>query len=330
MAAAEKATTYRNPVMESCADPSVKRFGELYYCYCTYNKPAQGEGIRLYTSPDLVDWTDRGFALNSIDSWGERLFWAPDIIEKDGVYYLYYGVETRTCVATADSPLGPFKQTTAQPMEPQDSIRIDAHVFRDDDGKMWLYFVKFDRGNEIWVARLNEDMTSVDVSTMTRALVADQPWELHGGRIVEGPEMIKHKGHYYLTYSGSHYRDRRYAVGYAVSGTPTGPFRKYEGNPVLKQTDKVCGPGHHCFAKSPDGSETFIVYHVHFSTKKPLPRKLAIDRIRFVPQADGPDILEVLGPTSTPQPAPSQRSKNRVASRGAADRRAKRSVETAL
>jgi len=34
------------------------------------------------------------------------------------------------------------------------------------------------------------------------------------------------------------------------------------------------------------------------------PRQMSVDRIQFVEQAQGPDILEVWGPTSSPQPLP--------------------------
>lgn len=298
--------TYRNPVLQNCADPAVLRHGDLYYVYGTRDPKADDEvqGIRVYTSPDLIHWTDRGFALTQPDSWGESQFWAPDVVERDGVFYLYYAAETQVCVATSDSPLGPFKQRVMAPMEPRDALRIDAHVFKDEDGRYFLYFVRFHRGNEIWGARLNDDMVSIDASTLTRLLTPDQPWERHTGRVVEGPEMLNHKGVYYLTYSGSHFRDKRYAVGYATGDHPLGPFRKHPSSPILKRTEDVPGPGHHCFIPSPDGSELFIVYHRHFSNSRVLPRALAIDRVRFVDHPEGPDLLVVNGPTTAPQPRP--------------------------
>jgi hypothetical protein len=48
-----------------------------------------------------------------------------------------------------------------------------------------------------------------------------------------------------------------------------------------------------------------VVYHQHFSLNQTEPRKIAIDRIRFVEQDNGPDILQAWGPTITPQPLPS-------------------------
>ena len=67
-------------------------------------------GFKVYTSEDLVHWTDAGMALKACDSWGEKQFWAPDIVYVDGIFYLSYSVEEHLCIATSRSPLGPFVQ----------------------------------------------------------------------------------------------------------------------------------------------------------------------------------------------------------------------------
>lgn len=299
--------SYTNPLADGPADPVVFFHKGIYHAYVTYTlrAPRREQGIRLYTSRDLVSWRDEGFALKARDSWGESGFWAPDIAEKDGTFYLYYAANERMCVATAKSPMGPFRQETKAPMEPA-SIRIDGHVFEDDDGKRYFYYVSFGAGNEIWGGRLNDDMTSVDESSLRLMVKPDRPWEQHRARVTEGPEMLKHKGTYYLTYSGSHYQSPEYSVGYATSDNPLGPWTKFRDNPVMKSTTYARGTAHHCFTKSPDGKELFIVYHRHHGPERANPRKLAIDRARFAPDpAGGPDILQVHGPTSSPQPMPS-------------------------
>ena len=128
-----------------------------------------------------------------------------------------------------------------------DSLRIDAHVFADTDGQCCLYYVDFNRGNEIWGGRLNDDMMTVDADSLKKMIMPDQAWEKHRGNIVEGPEMLKHNGVYYLTYSGSHFESPEYAVGYATSSSPLGPWEKYERNPIMKSTSYAHGTAHHCF-----------------------------------------------------------------------------------
>ena len=300
--------SYINPVQADCADPVVLRHGGMYYAYCTHSpdSPNMVHGIRLHVSEDLVHWKDQGYVLKREDSWGDSRFWAPDIVERDGKFYLYYAADTRICVATADSPSGPFRQQHRRPMAP-DSIRIDAHVFQNTDGQNYFYYVDFNRGNEIWGGRLNDDMISVDADSLQRMIVADQPWERHRGNIVEGPEMLKRNGVYYLTYSGSHFESPEYAVGYATSDSPLGPWKKYERNPIMKSASYAHGTAHHCFTRSPDGSELFIVYHRHCSLTQTEPRQLSIDRAKFVRQENGPDVLQIHGPTSSPQPMPAIR-----------------------
>nr|WP_226895358.1 family 43 glycosylhydrolase [Luteolibacter marinus] len=301
------AETYTNPVRAGGADPVVLHHDGKYYAYTTYtpDHPRMVRGIRLYTSDNLVDWADRGFVLKNEDSWGDSRFWAPDIVEKDGTFYLYYAADERMCVATAKSPLGPFRQEKEAPMEPG-SIRIDGHVFEDDDGQRYFYYVTFGEGNEIWGGKLNDDLVSVDPGTLKRMVKPDQPWERHKGAVTEGTEMLKHKGVYYLTYSGSHFESPEYAMGYATSDHPLGPWKKHEFNPVMKSTAYAHGTAHHCFTESPDGKEIIVVYHRHHTLEETEPRALSIDRVRFVPDpAGGPDILQVHGPTSSPQPLPS-------------------------
>lgn len=296
---------YINPVQAGCADPVVLRHGGMYYAYSTHSpdSPDMVHGIRMHLSKDLVNWEDQGYVLKAKDSWGNSRFWAPDIVERDGKFYLYYAADTRICVATADSPRGPFRQRDQRPMKPE-SLRIDAHVFKDSDGQYYLYYVDFNHGNEIWGGRLNDDMMTVDADSLKRMVLPDQAWEKHRGNIVEGPEMLKHNGVYYLTYSGSHFESREYAVGYATAGSPLGPWEKYDRNPIMKSTSYAHGTAHHCFTESPDGSELFIVYHRHHSLTQTEPRQLSIDRALFVHQKEGPDVLQIHGPTSSPQPMP--------------------------
>ena len=304
---AATANTYTNPVQAGCADPVVLKKDGKYYAYTTYSPdfPRMPRGIRLYTSTNLTEWKDEGFVLKNEDSWGDSRFWAPDIVEKDGNYYLYYAADERMCVATAKTPMGPFKQAKEEPMLPE-SIRIDGHVFTDDDGQRYFYYVTFRDGNEIWGGKLNGDMVSVDANSLKMMVKPDQPWEQHQAKVTEGPAILKHKGTYYLTYSGSHFENPEYAVGYATSSSPLGPWKKHEFNPVMKSTAYAHGTAHHCFTESPDGKEIFIVYHRHRDLKETEPRALSIDRVRFMADPKGgPDILEIHGPTSSPQPLPS-------------------------
>jgi GH43 family beta-xylosidase/uncharacterized protein YjdB len=305
--------TYTNSVMPGIADPYVLYHEGTYYLYGTHTAdwPMMQNGIKVYTSTDLVNWKEHDeWALHRDNSWGENRFWAPEVIERDGKFYMYYAVEERLAVATSDSPLGPFVQEKMEPIHPN-TPEIDAHIFTDDDGKQYMYFVRFEGGNVIYVAELNDDMKSIKEDTVTFVMRASQEWEKSTKQpsypVNEGAFVIKHKDTYYLTYSANHFESPDYGVGYATAPTPMGPWTKYENNPIMKSNIVVPGAGHHSLIHSPDGTELFMVYHTHNSTKATEPRKLAIDRVQFVPQENGPDIMEVWGPTVTPQPMPSNK-----------------------
>ncbi len=290
--------TYKNPVFGTVtgADPGVLYHDGVYYLYCTSYYPLN-VGYYVYTSADLVNWTLAGQCAGEL--WGAPagMYWAPEVIEKDGKFYLIASADERVGIAVADSPLGPFI--------PEEDIlidkAIDGHIFIDDDGRAYLYYVCWQETYGIYGCELNDDLVSVKPDTTKLLLKPDEPWET---TVTEGPFILKHNGLYYLTYSGDGFTSDNYAVGYATSESPLGDFERYDANPVLSKTSKFHGPGHHCFTTSPDGSELIIVYHVHHSLTEFDPRTICIDRARFAPTESGIDRIEVYGPTHTSQPYP--------------------------
>ncbi|MCR5669759.1 MAG: family 43 glycosylhydrolase [Butyrivibrio sp.] len=297
-------SSYTNPLMNHCADPDVLYHGGTYFLYPT-NAGDDSQGIKVYTSTDLVHWTDQGYAFSKGDGWGTGEFWAPDIIERDGVFYMYYVANEQICVATSTSPMGPFKQEVNAPMDASEK-NIDAHIFYDEaSGKYYIYYVRFTSGNVIWGAELSDDMMSIKKDTLKEIVRADQGWDQDMANVNEGPFMLVHDGRYYLTYSGSHFQSINYGSAYAVSDAPLGDFVKYDYNPIMKSNSTVHGTGHHGIVESPDGSELFMVYHSHHDLNSTEPRQLCIDRIHFTEDADGNTVLEVKGPTITPQALPS-------------------------
>lgn len=100
--------TYLNPIIPGVADPGVLLHNRTYYLYPTTTDRNVG-GIKVYTSTDLTNWTNQGMAMKAgEDNWGTEGFWAPDIIERDGKFYMYYTANEHICMAVSESPLGPF------------------------------------------------------------------------------------------------------------------------------------------------------------------------------------------------------------------------------
>src|SRR5690606_35175752 len=62
-------------------------------------------------------------------------------------------------------------------------------------------------------------------------------------------------------YSANNFDGQNYAVGYATSKSPLGPFVKAANNPVLQKHGRVTGTGHNSITMSPDGKDMLCVYH---------------------------------------------------------------------
>ncbi len=244
------------------ADPYCFYHEGTYYAYGTQ----YATGFPVYTSTDLEHWVEHR-AMQNTDSWGsdKNTWWAAEVYEHEGKFYMFYVIDEHVCVATSDSPQGPFKQPVRKPLTPNEK-NIDPHLFIDDDGTPYLYMVRFTGGNVIWVAEMEKDLMSIKENTLTECIRATDPWELMQGTICEGPSIIKRDGTYYLIYSANHYQCKDYAVGYATSDSPMGPWKKYEGNPILRR-DKpaaggLAGVGHGAPFLSADGSWKYI-FHAH-------------------------------------------------------------------
>jgi len=273
------ARTYRNPVIPNAnmADPDVIRVDGNYYLYAT----SHGRGYDVFVSTNLVDWTNKGLAFDD----NRRGAWAPDVFHNssDGKFYLYYTdndaqkprapLNKEIGVAVANSALGPFRDQTVLASE-----SIDAHLFRDDDGKFYLYYVNLKGGFKILVQPMSNPITKEEEPR--EVIRPTEPWEMKSGHVTEGPFMLKHEGVYYLMYSGTGADSPNYGIGYATSKSPLGPFQKYGGNPIAHRTKSIFGPGHHCVVEGPD-KKLWMVYHQKVDEGQNYNRFIAIDPLWF-------------------------------------------------
>lgn len=290
------------------ADPFVLKHQGTYYLYGTNDVNAE-EGFPVYRSTDLNNWegpigkAGNGNALMKGQSYGTTGFWAPHVTFYNNKFYMFYTANEHIAVATSDSPLGPFTQVDKKPLH--DTPReIDPHVFIDEDGKKYLYFVRLINGNKTYGAELNDDLLSVKENTITLCISQSQDWEIASGAawpVTEAPALLKHKQQYYLFYTGNDFRHPNYNVGYATSTTPLGPWTKYAANPLLKKTSTVQGTGGCEFTTNAAG-ELLMFYHAHNSIQQVIPRLTVFSPCTFVPATGGgPDILQVSATQTFPR-----------------------------
>ena len=299
---------FKNPMLKG-ADPFILFYQEKYYMYCTTENEREligandfstdtpeGDGIYVYVSDDLKNWTRQGYALKKGDTIGEKWFWAPEVLEYRGKFYMVYASEEHIAIASADHPLGPFTQENKRWL--REGMAIDGSFFVDDDGAVYLYYVRLDGQNKIFVAKLKDDLSEIEEEYPDCLICAEEPWETLDCLIAEGPFTLKHKGLYYLTYSCNHTRCIDYAVGYAVSESPIGPFKKYDKNPILIRNGHLKGVGHHSFFYANDGT-LYCAYHCHnINSDNFKPRMFCMNTAEFVESDSGADILTINGPYS--------------------------------
>jgi beta-xylosidase len=269
------ATTESGKVL--LGDPFIMYHQGTYYAYGTFAP----DGIVVYTSKDLKTWhaPQQRLALHKDDTWGNRWFWAPEVYYVKGKFYMYYSADEHICVATSDSPTGPFRQAVKQPMLPAEKA-IDNSLFMDDDGKAYLFFDRFNDGLNVWMAELEDNLTEIREETLRKCISVSQAWEEVLPRVNEGSFVFKHKGHYYMTYSGNGYTSPFYGIGFAVADSLTGQWVKYEGNPIYQNVGALTGIGHSAMFHDRHGRMK-IAFHSHQSKAAVHPRIMHISSVKF-------------------------------------------------
>ena len=297
---------FNKPIFHG-ADPFLLSYGGKYYLYCTTQSDeistqvftttsGDTDGFMVWESEDLVNWENKGYCLKKGENViGDKWFWAPEVTYKDGKFYMVYTAEEHMAIAVSDSPLGPFYQPEQKWL--REGKSIDGHILLDDDGTAYLYYVRLGGGNRIFVARLTNDLLSIEKEYENCLIEAESEWETIDCKVAEGPFVLKHNGLYYLSYSCNHTRCKDYAVGYAVSDSPTGPFERYENNPILYKNKELCGVGHHSFCMSTDGKTLLCAYHCHSARPDSYkPRRFCLATAEFKEIPNKRDILIINGP----------------------------------
>ncbi|MBW6499658.1 MAG: family 43 glycosylhydrolase, partial [Bacteroidales bacterium] len=208
----------------------------------------------------------------------------------------------------------------------------DANVWFED-GRVYLYYSRvcykhpveselaewarseglFDEIEESWIygVEMKPDFSGVigePVLLLRPPVTMDDPqteWESRSvtsgevnRRWTEGSYIFKKNDVYYMMYSANFYGGEHYAVGYATSDHPLGPFTKAANNPVLeKNTERggiVTGTGHNSITWSPDGKEMLCAYH-GYTSETGKNRVVFIDHMEVL--SDG--TLVVHGPTTS-------------------------------
>ena len=287
-------------------DPMIMVLGDAYYLTGTqppYWEGEVNEGVRLWSSKDLVSFTDHGLILKRSDMpkhlWCRDRFWAPELFDGgDGWIYLTFNCRNESedykhihsaGLARAKEVTGPYEIITRDGSLTEDRGRSnDATLFRDDDGTVWL-------GCNIKGETRTQTLQPIDLSTgalgeqiLVCGTGAEGEWDSIG---VEGACIVKRHGIYFHWYSSW---TNGYNAGVLTADNLRGPWRKSPDNPILVSNDIWHLAGHNHSFVGLDGKDYFIF---HAFLREPdgedLPR-IFIRRVDYLPDG-GVRIHEDLG-----------------------------------
>ncbi|NGP62493.1 family 43 glycosylhydrolase [Paenibacillus thiaminolyticus] len=209
--------------------------------------------FEVYESSDLRQWTGPYIAFQPPKGfWGVRHYWAPEVFEADGKYYMFatckggIGEHRGTGILVADHPAGPYRPHSDGPVTPRDWECLDGTYYEDGEGQRWIVFchewTELYEG-KIKAIRLTKDLTSSYGEAVTILNAADMEWI----RLFGDPRIEKEG---YLTDAPFMYRARNGELimlwsSYSVAGYGDEGFGGYTVAIARSATGTVEGPWSH-------------------------------------------------------------------------------------
>lgn len=241
-------------------DPSIKKFGDYYYCYSTdvgYGIDVRS-GIQIRKSKDLVQWQFVGWVFSSLPSAGAQYItskggtpnnslWAPYVLKYGNEYRLYYSLSSPVArlsvigMATAASPEGPWTEkgvvvTSANDNTTQTNA-IDPTVITTASGDQWMYYGSAWDG--IYILKLNAATGLAATAGDKGIRIANRGFtngkyngNIEGAEIIYNPDLKK-----YFLFISYDWLQTKYNVRVGRADNPQGPFYDYNGVDINTNID---------------------------------------------------------------------------------------------
>ena len=234
-----------NPIVQTSytADPAPVVYDGRLYVYTSHDEDVTVNNFftmndwRLYSTVDMVNWTDHGSPAGyKTYSWGTGDAWAVQGVARNGKYYLYTPINNSTGskigVLVGNNPWGPFSDPLGKALISTGSGNIDPTVFIDADGQAYLYW-----GNpQLYYVKLNTDMISFPGSptavNLTTAGFGVRSNTDRATAYEEGPWFYKRGSLYYIVYPADGTPEK---ISYTTSSGSTGPW-SYRGDIMAKES----------------------------------------------------------------------------------------------
>lgn len=282
------------PLWEYIPDGEPRVFGDRVYVYGSHDRHGCESfcdfRLKVWSAPvnDLSKWVCHGTAFATRDlrghkadvDWTENELYAPDVVEKDGKYYLYaYIVGAKGCVAVSDRPEGPFELLSQYEYNIEkhydNGTFIDPGVLVDDDGRVYVYCGYLGS----YMAEIDgNDMYTVIDGTYKEGIIPVDPPHL----FFEACSPRKINGKYYLIYSPK----KGSCLDYAISDKPTGPF-EYKGTIIDNSIDYPGGNDHGSVMLI--NGQWYIFYH-RMTNGSIMSRRACVERIEILPDGTIPQV----------------------------------------
>ncbi len=295
---AKKQQVYQNPIFpKSGADPwAVFYNGNYYYMH------TQGNCIRLWVTPDITDVKNAPCKTIWIPADSTNMFhlWAPEIHRIDGKWYVYFAADDGN---TDNHQLYVLENENENPFDGE--FIMKGRIFTDPDNNWAIDGSVFESGGQLYMVwsgwqtrRISTETQCIYIARMKNPWTLDSErvliskpeleWERHWENangwtpsytiyVNEGPQpLLSPDGKLiHIAYSASGCWTPYYALGLLtakVGDNLLDPASwKKSDKPVFTQKPEsgVYGTGHNSFFRSPDGKESFILYHARSTETDP-------------------------------------------------------------
>ncbi|MBO6140728.1 MAG: family 43 glycosylhydrolase [Ruminococcus sp.] len=287
------------PLWEYIPDGEPRVFGNRLYLYGSHDRAACDKfcdyKLKVWYADldDLNNFKCSGVSFSTADKpdrpsdtkeWTQSELYAPDVVEKDGKYYLYaYIVGSKGCVGVADKPEGPFKLLSRYKYDEADAgddgVYNDAGVLVDDDGKVYIYY-GFTESNMNEIAP--DNMYEIIKGSHMRPVIDDTENAPEEQRFFEASSPRKINGKYYLIYSPR----KGSRLAYAISDSPKGPF-EYKGYIVDNSVDYPGGNDHGSLMQV--NGQWYIFYH-RMTNNTIMSRRACVEPVEILPDGTIPPV----------------------------------------
>lgn len=273
---AATAGTFTNPVLGQGADPYLTVVKGRYY-YIQSSSSGSGVSLRSAASLAALESAPEQQIVQVSGKAPCCEYWAPEVHRIGGSWYVYVAADDgtnehhRSYVFKAPSITGPY--TFAGELKlPGNRWAIDSTIL-DRRGVQYALWSGWPGGTngeqDIYIAKLASPTRATGAAV--RLSRPEHAWETRSGtvgvKVNEAPAVLQHGGKIYVTYSASGCWTPDYALGLLTADADSDPLDPKSWSksktPVFSggAASGEYGTGHNGFFTSPDGKQTWMVYH---------------------------------------------------------------------